>query len=220
MRGVTGEVPHLPHEIQAHVFAIAQRFGRNVAGDDLFLLSLLELADDVPARAALEAEGVTLDRASAEVRTEGDEASELLEGLSFPPAFNAMLGRAQAFAATLGDGTIMPEHVLLAAIWDPSSGSSQLLWRLGVRRERIVERLRDRGIPVPDTAIPEQREIEMGERVWFDRPELSTILRGLGERLPPGTRWGFNEEGDRAWVWAEAHIDLDALVEDVRSTHR
>jgi ATP-dependent Clp protease ATP-binding subunit ClpA len=210
----------MPREIHSLVASIAQRLGRDVASDDLFLLALMELPNDVPARSALEAEGVTWDRALAEVRTSGDKASDTFQGLSFPPAFNALLGRSQAFAATLGDGAITPEHVLLALIWEPTSGSSQLLWRLGVQRERIVERLRRQGITVPETAVPEQREVEMGERVWFDRTDVAKVLQCLGKRISPGTRWGFNYEGDRAWVWAEAHVDMNALVDEARSTAR
>jgi hypothetical protein len=212
-----GEAPQLPRQIHSLVASIAQRLGRDVAGDDLFLLALLELPEDVPARSALEAEGVTGDRALAEVRTGGDRASDSFQGLLFPPAFNALLGRAQAFAATLGDGAITPEHVLLGLIWDPTSGSSQLLWRLGAQRERIVERLAREGIPTPEAPIPKQREIEMGERVWFDRSDVATILQSLGRRIHPGTQWGFNYEGDRAWVWADAHVDLKTLVDEARS---
>ena len=212
-----GEAPQLPRGIHSLVASIAQRLGRDVASDGLFLLALLELPDDVPARSALEAEGVTWDRALAEVRTGGDKASEAFKGLLFPPAFNALLGRAQAFAATLGDGAITPQHVLLALIWDPTSGSSQSLWRLGVQRERIVERLARGGIPTPAAPIPKQREIEMGERVWFDRGDVAKVLQGLGRRIHPGTQWGFNYEGDRAWVWAEAHVELKALVDEARS---
>lgn len=218
MKVPAGEAPQLPREIHSLVASIAQRLGRDVASDELFLLALLELPDDVPARSALEAEGVTEDQALTEVRTDGDKASDTLQGLLFPPAFNALLGRAQAFAASLGDGAITPEHVLLALIWDPTSGSSQLLWRLGVQREQIVDRLARGGIPTPEAPIPKQREIEMGEQVWFDRSDVSKVLQGLGRRIHPGTHWGFNYEGDRAWVWAEAHVDLTALVDEARST--
>jgi len=205
----------MPREIHSLVASIAQRLGRDVAGDDLFLLALMELPDDVPARSALEAEGVTWDRVLAEV---GDKASDTFQGLLFPPAYNALLGRSQAFAATLGDGAITPEHILLALIWEPTSGSSQSLWRLGVQPVRIIERLSRQGIPVPETEVPEQREVEMGERVWFDRTDVAKVLQSLGKRTSPGTRWGFNYEGDRAWVWAEAHVDLNALVDEARLT--
>jgi hypothetical protein len=81
----------------------------------------------------------------------------------------------QAFATTLGDGTITLEHVLMALLWDPVSASSQVLWRLGVSRERIVERLRDSGVPVPSSSLPpsERSRWETGcgstvrTSVWF-----------------------------------------------------
>jgi hypothetical protein len=65
--------------------------------------------------------------------------------------------------------------------------------------------------------IEEQREIELGERVWFELSDVGKVLQGLGRRIHPGTHWGFNYEGDRAWVWAEAHVDLKALVDEARS---
>lgn len=212
MKSVVGDAPQLPKEVHSTVFSIAKRLGRNVAGDDLFLLALLELSAESPARAALEAEGVNGQRVLEEVHTSGDEGSDEFGGLSFPPAFNAMQGRSQAFAATLGDGAITPEHVLLALLWDPSSLTSQLLWRLGVRRERIVERLAELGVPIPTTPIPPQREIEVGEQVWFEREHAMDVVHFLGKRIPPGTHWGFNYADDRAWVHAEAHVELEALV--------
>jgi hypothetical protein len=210
----TGDAPQLPREIHLLVASLAKRLGRDVASDELFLLALLELPEGAPARSALEAERVTSARALAEVRTAGDKASNASEGLVFPPAYNSLLGRAQAFAATLGDGMITPEHALLALIWDPSSGSSQVLWRLGIERERIVERLASQGVPTPRASIPDQREVEMGKQVWFDRSEVSTVLQTIGRRIEPGTRWGFNYESERAWVWAEAHVDLRSLVDE------
>jgi ATP-dependent Clp protease ATP-binding subunit ClpA len=217
----TGDAPQLPREIHVLVASLAKRLGREVASDELFLLALLELPEGVPARSALEAEKVTSDRALAEVRTAGDKASKASEShVVFPPAYNSLLGRAQAFAATLGDGMITPEHVLLALIWDPSSGSSQLLWRLGIERERIVERLASQGMPTPRASIPDQREVEMGKQVWFDRSQLSTVLQTIGRRIEPGTRWGFNYEGERAWVWAEAHVELRSLVDEALSGAR
>jgi hypothetical protein len=58
----------------------------------------------------------------------------------------------------------------------------------------------------------------MGERVWFDRSDVARVLQDLSKRIRPGTRWGFNHEGDRAWVWAEAHVDVKALVDGAHST--
>jgi ATP-dependent Clp protease ATP-binding subunit ClpA len=208
-----GESPHIPREIHGRVHAVAQRLGRQVAGDDLFLIALTELPDDAPARAALEVEGITSERLRSEVRTGGDEPFEAPRGITFAPAFYVMQGRAEAFAATLGDGAVTPEHVLLAILWDPNDASSQLLWRLGVSRERIVEQLRHLGVAVPKPPPPPQREIEDGERVWFNRSDVERVLRYLHRKIPPGTVWGFNYEAERAWAIAESSVDLQTLVD-------
>ena len=38
------------------------------------------------------------------------------------------------------------------------------------------------------------------------------MIEHLRAVLSPGTHWGFNDEGDRAWAVAESSVDLDALV--------
>jgi hypothetical protein len=212
MKAPWGAQPLLPRDVLDGVISAAGQLGRHVASDDLFLLAIAELTDDSPARQALEAEGVDAGRLLGEIRTGGDGPSELKEGLTFAPAFYSMEGRAQAFAAALGEGTISSAHVLLAVLWDPRSASSQLLWRLGVSRDRIVERLRDLGVAVPHVPLPAQREIEIGERVWIHRKDVRSVLDYLRRTIPPGTAWGFNYEGDRAWVHAEAGVDMEALV--------
>ncbi|MEX2407269.1 MAG: Clp protease N-terminal domain-containing protein [Actinomycetota bacterium] len=213
MGSPTGERPTIPRDIWGNVVSAARRLRRQVAGDDLFLLALAELSGDHPAKHALEAEGVDARRLSTEIRTGGDGPSDPEAGVIFSPAYYLMHGRAEGFAAALGDGTITPEHVLIALLWDPVSASSQLLWRLGVSRDRIVERLRDAGVPLPPAKFPSQREIETGERVWFDRGDVHTVLDHLRLNIPAETSWGFNYEGDRAWAIAETSVDLSALVE-------
>jgi hypothetical protein len=89
-----------------------------------------------------------------------------------------------------------------------------LLWRLGVRREHLVERLRNTGAAVPRAHIPEQREIDVGDRVWFDRTQTERVLDHLARHARPGAHWGFNYEGDRAWVIAESTLDMQALVDE------
>jgi hypothetical protein len=148
----------------------------------------------------------------AQIRTEADRPLEDPAGISFTPAYYTMHGRTEGFAATLGDGEITPEHVLLALLWDPASSSTELLWRLGVQREAIIKRLRALGVAVPAAALPPTREIEMGERVWFEREQTARVLEHLRHSIPPDTLWGFNYEDDRAWVDAESRVDLGALV--------
>jgi hypothetical protein len=205
----------IPSAILDRVSSIARRLHRDVAGDDLFLLALAELPGGSPARRALESEGLDAERLRIEISADGDGSPNGQGGLTFPPAFYSMQGRAEGFAAVLGDGTITPEHVLVALLWDPMSISSQLLWRLGVSRERVVQRLQESGVSVPPTPMPAQREIDMGERVWFDREKVEAVLDHLSRKLPPGVHLGFNYAGNRAWVVAETSIDLEGLVDQV-----
>jgi hypothetical protein len=204
----------LPDGILAAVAEHAWQLGRDVAADDLFLLALAGLDEAQPARRVLADAGLDADRLRAELRTAGDGPLDHPgSGLTFAPAFYVMEGRSEAFAATLGDGRATPEHLLLALIWDPTSSSSHLLSRLGVSRQQLVDGLRALGVPVPAAPLPERQEVEWGERVWFARGDVSRVLEHLGRHLPPGTRWGFNYDGDRAWAVAEASVDLDALVQ-------
>jgi hypothetical protein len=194
------------------VDAHARELGRTVASDDLFLLALTGLDEEQPARRALAAEGVDAERLRPRIRTAGDRPLDPPAALTSSPAYYKMHGRAQGFAAALGDGRITPEHVLLAVLWDPTSQSSALLWRLGVSRERIVSRLRELGVPAPSAPLPAQEEIDWGEPVWFDRADVRRVLDHLRLHIPPETRWRFNYEGHRAWARAESSVDLDALV--------
>jgi hypothetical protein len=187
---------------------------RPVAGHDLFLLALSELPGDPPARRALEAEGLYSGRISEEVRTRGDAQADWDGKLHFAPALYLVMGKAEAFAAALGNGTITPEHVLMALLWDPMTFSSQLLWRTGITRQRILDSLHGMGVRVPSAPLPEQREIEFGERVWIDREQVQAVVSYVGRHLPPDAVWGFNFEGDRAWVNAESHVNLQTLIDE------
>ena len=60
--------------------------------------------------------------------------------------------------------------------------------------------------------LPLQQTIEYGERVWFERRQVSQVFDHLRLHLAPGTVWGFNYEGDRAWADAEASVDMERLI--------
>jgi hypothetical protein len=215
---VWGRSPELPERVLDAVHRQACALGRTVASDDLFLLAISELDDAQPARRALAAGGIDSARLMAHIKVEGDAPLDPAEGLHYAPAFYLMLGRAQAFAATLGDGTITPEHVVLALLWDPATVSSSLVRRLGTTREQVVNSLRDLGVSTPAAELPRQCEIEWGPRVWFDRADVAGVIDNLRARIPPGTRWGFNYEGDRAWAIADSSIDLAAFVSAAKRT--
>jgi hypothetical protein len=67
-------------------------------------------------------------------------------------------------------------------------------------------------VAVPSAPLPPQREIDWGPKVWFDRGAVKTVHVRL--HLSPETKWGFNYQDDRAWVAAEARVEVQALVTD------
>jgi hypothetical protein len=182
-------------------------------GDEFFLVGVLELDVQQPARRALESGGLTAKRILEEIRAPSDELANETGWLTYSPACYLLFGRAQGFAAVLGDGPMTAEHLLLALLWDPQSRSSQLLWRLGIDRGGVLARLGDLGLAIPSATLPPQREIEWGERVWFDRDKVNGVLDHVRLHLSRETNWGFNYEDDRAWVHAEASVELQALVD-------
>ncbi len=184
-----------------------------MVSDDLFLLALADLDQTQPTRRALAGVGVSSERLLPHIRTSGDDVSELSGvALGFAPAFYTLQGLAQGFAATLGDGMISPEHVLLAILWTGNSCSLEALRRLDVTREAVVHELSELGVPVPQAELPRLIEVEWGERVWFERDQIGDVLDHVRLHLNPGTHWGFNYEADRVWVWAERSVDMAALV--------
>jgi Clp amino terminal domain, pathogenicity island component len=209
------EGPQLPRHVVERAVQHASEFGRSVAGDDLFLLALTELPDDSPTRRALRAAGLDTTRVLDEVRVSDDGPRDRGAGVTFSPAYYSMHGRAEGFAACLGDGSIQPEHVTLALLWDPMSASCQLLWRLGLRRERILEALKAFGVPVPSAALPAQREVTFGEPEPFAPEDVRVVVDHLLHNIPPGTAWGWNYAGDHAWAVAEATVNLRTLIAEV-----
>ena len=202
----------LPATLSDAVTEIATELRREVASDDLFLLALTELEPPPPARLALEAEGVTAERLRAVIRTGGDGDAPAIRSLTYSPAYYSMAGRATAFAACHGLDRPAPEHVLLAVLWDAYSHSCHVLRTLDVDPQAVVDRLLSLGVAVPSVPVPTYERVPMGERVWCDRDQVGTVLDHLRLHLGPGRRWAFNYEGDRAWVVAEAAVDLEALV--------
>jgi ClpA/ClpB-like protein len=211
VKGVWGRTPQLPRELHQIAAEKARQLGRRVVSDDLFLLAIAELPDDSLGRRALEAEALDSVAIRERIRTDGD--NERGPGwLTYAPAFYSMQGRAEGFAAALGDGTITPEHVLLAILWDPMSLTSHLVRRMGGSREGILDHLREFGVPVPQAALPAQQSVEWGEKLWIERDQVQAVTSYLARRISPDTVWGFNYEGQQAWVDAESRVDLERLV--------
>jgi hypothetical protein len=210
---VWAESARLPSVVCDCAARHTRELGRAVVSDDLFLLALTDLDESQPARRALAAAGVSSERLLQHIRTSGDDVGRRSgDGLRFAPAYYTLHGLAQGFAATLGDGVISAEHVLLAILWTGNSQALPALRHLGVTREAIVHELSELGLPVPQAKLPRLVEVEWGERVWFERDQIGDVLDHVRLHMDPDTRWGFNYEADRAWIHAERSVDMDALV--------
>jgi hypothetical protein len=121
MTSVWGRAPWLPFAILDAVAAHARALGRTVADDDLFLVALTCLDEGRPVRRALAAERIDARRLLALIKVGGDAPVDPPAALTFAPAYYTLEGRAQGFAAALGDGEITPEHVLLASCGTPEA---------------------------------------------------------------------------------------------------
>jgi hypothetical protein len=75
-------------------------------------------------------------------------------------------------------------------------------------------------VAVPIAPIPEQHEIEVGERVWFDRTQTQRVLELVGKPISPGTFWGFNYEDHRAWIRSESTVNKEVLADETPTQQR
>jgi hypothetical protein len=78
------------------------------------------------------------------IKVGGDAPVDPPAALTFAPAYYTLEGRAQGFAAALGDGEITPEHVLLASCGTPEAAPRTFCGGLGASRDGWPEGGRDR----------------------------------------------------------------------------
>ncbi|MDL4813094.1 hypothetical protein [Actinomadura opuntiae] len=74
---------------------------------------------------------------------------------------------------------------------------------------------------VPDgtpDGIPDDEQFAGQETVWMPKSELDGHLRGaLAGALPDGATFGFNFEGDRAWVIVSKPGDTRQVLQAART---
>jgi hypothetical protein len=92
---------------------------------------------------------------------------------------------------------------------------------LRVSAQAAVDALKARGVQVPGFAPVEFEPLRGYRDVYVSMKELQPIINVLLQRHPPGSgwRWGVNyvEKPRRGLVSAEEGIDLEAIVEEVRT---
>jgi hypothetical protein len=203
----------------ARAWKEAEDLGHSWVGPDHFLLALLRPADESVAADVLRACGLTHERFAEELARVLDKASlgrakETEQATpELNPAAYCMRGRAEGMATGLGEEQVGPEHVVLAALWDPYTLTRDVLTNLGVDPENVVSRVASAGIRVPAVPLPKPEQWRWGDEVDVPIAQLCALTAELPGLLPPGTPFAFNHDGkERGWVIAGEDVDLDAYV--------
>ena len=194
----------------------AIRLGQHWMGPEHTLLGILRGDPDDLARRALERAGVDAGMVEGWISRKSTGGDDDREGVTPNPYWQTAYGRAQGIAIGLGADGPDSVHFLLAVLWDKQR--SQLTETSGVSREAIIQALADLGAILPPGRLPElERKRDFTQYVEFPRSAVSSVLKLLAERHPPGSgpTFGFNyKDDDVAWVRAEEGIDLRQIVDE------
>ena len=128
----------------------AHGLGARAVAPEHLLLGLLRGRGGIAARAleeaGLELEGARIVVGDAAAGSPGEGAQEESPAPSRPtilPATRAIFEQSLREAVAHGDAHLGVEHVLLALVSSPSTGTTEVLVRVGVSEEQVRERLRD-----------------------------------------------------------------------------
>jgi ATP-dependent Clp protease ATP-binding subunit ClpA len=135
-------------------------------------------------------------------------------GTSTSPAWHELVGRADGLAAAFGATSVSAEHLLIAYLWDPDSGS-EFEYLFDVKRETVIAALQTAGVTTPSVAMrPSPQPDPKGhQRVFVPADKVTRVAGMLANRLPRDSGLGFNfTDDDRAWIGAHTDIDLERYV--------
>jgi hypothetical protein len=212
MHLLSGRAGWFPSEVLSSLHRVVTRLGIRVAGDDVVLVALAQLPSDSLSWRALESAGAPAGQLFANLDLV-PERSDHGSGFSLPPSVIAAVGWARGYDAARGVVSVSAEGLLLGLMWDPAGLASQLLHRIDVGREAVVEALVSLGAPRPLAPLPHQQEVELGEKVVIEAGDMDRVRVFLEATLTEDTTWGFSVSGDGATVVAGAGIPLAGLVE-------
>jgi hypothetical protein len=146
---------------------------------------------------------------------DNDDTSSPAATTEVNPAAHELLGRSEGLAMGMGAGEVGSHHVLLAYLWDPGASSDLELFGEGTRFE-VLRELAALAVVMPTTPFPRVAGPRPRERVFVPQASLMRIVDELMVRLPKGSDLGFNEDDQgRAWVTANASINLESYVRDI-----
>jgi hypothetical protein len=205
---VTSEIELLLVRAEAE----ARGRGDSVWGSGEMLLALIDAPPNA-ATAALAQLGLTKAAALATLsQFEPAEAGPL----SRSNEIEYFLELADRVAYARGDGTTGLDHVLLGMLWERDSAASKMCDAQGIAYEDCYRALYGE-LPPKGLTPPPYVDPNLGESVQIATADLPAVLAHLKAVLPPGYRNGFNYEGEnneRAWIAADARVDLPALIEE------
>jgi ATP-dependent Clp protease ATP-binding subunit ClpC len=116
----------------------ARALGHQHIGTEHLLLALLRLPEDAPARAALDATGITIATAEAGVLEAVPRQPGQVPGhIPFTPRAKRVLELSFHESQRLGSAVIGPEHVLLGLLDEPDGVAAKVLLRDGRTDEQV-----------------------------------------------------------------------------------
>jgi hypothetical protein len=185
-------------------------------GREHFILAILGSNEHSPARATLEHLGITHDELAEGLATSIASADPPVqhsdEDDATTPAAHELMGRAEGLAIGFGAFEVTREHVLIAYLWDDSG---LLEGWFDVKREAVLDRLRELGVRVPEGSPPPPSP-PWGPRIFISHDDSDAIIGELLTRVPPDSGFGCNHDAEsRAWVMANADVGLAAYVDEV-----
>ena len=214
-------------ELWLDAWSLASERGQETLTTDLLLVALARqpgIAGDV--LRSVDASADVLLGAIPPARGRPPSGAAAQAQLASSPAVEQARGRAEGLA--LGVGTpVHPTHVLLALAYDDGGMHASVLRRVGVDRGDIVERLRSRGIRVPDSApLPDMPMKSASISLAPDEARLvidalvAGTTSGDPELIGPTgrSRWSYGGDPDdagRVRIHAEPDVPLASIVASV-----
>jgi hypothetical protein len=194
-------------------FAEARRLELSAVGPDAILLAILHPdAGDTIAAQVLRENG--LDRERFERRLDRVRSpSDRPDGPQLNPGAYQLTAMAEGIAAALGAETITAEHVLLAAIWDPSFYRGDLMAE-SPSREQLRLALAAHGFALPQAQLPPRNPRRLGPPFFLPKAEMERAVRQLRHVLPEGASFGCNHTPgtNEAYIRVDEGLDAERYV--------
>ena len=215
-----GEALSVVPELAVRATQLAEELDVGIV-EETILLTVSLAEGHSPARRALEAVGVPLE----DLRPRPGSMRSWPPGpplprVGWPVSAFSLLARAEGLAAALGAAEVEPDHLVLAALWEPTGVLSTRLWARGVRREAVVEELARLGGARLRAPLPPQGDADWDPPVYFPAESMNAVIAAVRSQLRSGdTPFGCNTvevEGRRiGWIHGHPSLRLTEVVREV-----